>query len=483
MATKNNENTDIYGISNINNSSETCLNFESDDIFDPECPEHSSGGETDIPVCGEDEHECFDDQDSDGPSGCKDPDNDEPSDCDNHEDDEPSDCEDSESEGVDDSDCGEESYCNEEPLDCDEPERDESLDCEDSENDESSDCDCTYDGDEIVDCDEPERDESLDCEDSENDESSDCEDSESEGSGDEVEEKGDKGLENVIKNKTKIDKIVLVGYAFTNGKTDVPKTIINKRMDIIQAWLKEKLGSDIIFEREYKPIDGNEPKDVNSNESIIQRRIDIDIVYNAPKVDKQNDKKEKKDNKINEVNDGTGRVDDIKGYNIFTEAQYFKTLESSDPIQYSCIKNKIKYFNPAFHSITPEGFNMRLNFLQQCTRQGPTIQDATASSGRTAYNLAFGRPPVCVLRIGDFIHTKMIIRSLSITYESSNGMQWDMNPEGIGVQPMFAKINMGIDLIGGQSLKEPINKLNNAISYNFYANTEVYNEEDFKEKK
>ena len=254
-------------------------------------------------------------------------------------------------------------------------------------------------------------------------------------------------------------------------------------MDIIQAWLKEKLGSDIIFEREYKPIDGNEPKDVNSNESIIQRRIDIDIVYNAPKVDKQNDKKEKKDNKINEVNDGTGRVDDIKGYNIFTEAQYFKTLESSDPIQYSCIKNKIKYFNPAFHSITPEGFNMRLNFLQQCTRQGPTIQDATASSGRTAYNLAFGRPPVCVLRIGDFIHTKMIIRSLSITYESSNGMQWDMNPEGIGVQPMFAKINMGIDLIGGQSLKEPINKLNNAISYNFYANTEVYNEEDFKEKK
>lgn len=94
----------------------------------------------------------------------------------------------------------------------------------------------------------------------------------------------------------------------------------------------------------------------------------------------------------------------------------------------------------------------------------------------TAGNLAFGRMPVCVLRIGDFIHTKIVITSLSINYSVSNGMQWDMNEEGAGVQPMMAKVTITFNIIGGQSLEAPINRLQNAVSFNYYANAGVYDD-------
>jgi hypothetical protein len=92
---------------------------------------------------------------------------------------------------------------------------------------------------------------------------------------------------------------------------------------------------------------------------------------------------------------------------------------------------------------------------------------------KTAYNLAFGRPPVCVLRIGDFYYTKIIINSLNIQYETP---QWDLNPEGIGVMPMFAKINIDFAFIGGSDLSGPIARLQNAVSFNYYANTSVYDD-------
>jgi hypothetical protein len=90
---------------------------------------------------------------------------------------------------------------------------------------------------------------------------------------------------------------------------------------------------------------------------------------------------------------------------------------------------------------------------------------------QTAYNLAFGRPPVCVLRIGDFYYTKIIINSLTINYDDP---QWDLNPEGIGVMPMFAKVNIDFNFIGGSDLAGPIARLQNAVSFNYYANTSVY---------
>lgn len=148
----------------------------------------------------------------------------------------------------------------------------------------------------------------------------------------------------------------------------------------------------------------------------------------------------------------------------FTECNYFEKVKEDDPFVYSQFQDKIKNFHPAFHSITPEGFNSRLTFLQQCTRQGPNKSNGPS-------NLAFGRPPVCILRIGDFYHTKIIIDNLTIDYEP---LVWDLNPEGIGVQPMIANVTISFAFIGGSSLKGPINRLQNAVSFNFFANAEIY---------
>ena len=156
-----------------------------------------------------------------------------------------------------------------------------------------------------------------------------------------------------------------------------------------------------------------------------------------------------------------------------TEGEYFEKLDIEHPLIFKSIKEKFKYFNPAFHSMSPEGFNARLNFLHQCTRQGHTYEAKSKNGVTTAHNLAFGRMPVCVLRIGDFINTRIIINNVNISYDNG-GMQWDLNPEGVGVQPMYAKVNLGITIIGGQSLNGPISRLQNAVSFDYYANTGVY---------
>jgi hypothetical protein len=161
---------------------------------------------------------------------------------------------------------------------------------------------------------------------------------------------------------------------------------------------------------------------------------------------------------------------------LLSECDYFDVIEQSNPMIYDSIKEKIKYFNPAFHSMTPEGLNARLTFLQQCVRPGDTIP-TIGSDGAPRYdnsvNTAFGTPPVLVLRIGDFYNTKIIPTSLQLSYEP---LLLDINPEGIGVQPMIANVNMGFNFIGGSGLKEPIDQLQNALSFNYYANTEMYDE-------
>lgn len=155
------------------------------------------------------------------------------------------------------------------------------------------------------------------------------------------------------------------------------------------------------------------------------------------------------------------------------EAKFFQLLELKDPFLHHKISEKVKYFDPAFHSVSPEGFNARLTFLQQCCRQGPTVSSSDSATANAANNLAFGRPPVCILRIGDFFYTRIIIEDIQIDYDN-NGIQWDLNPEGIGVMPMIANVNIRFNFIGGSSLAGPISRLQNALSFNMYANTEVY---------
>jgi hypothetical protein len=127
--------------------------------------------------------------------------------------------------------------------------------------------------------------------------------------------------------------------------------------------------------------------------------------------------------------------------------------------------------------MTPEGLNSRLTFLQQCMRPGDTIPTVKSVGGKdvleynNATNTSFGAPPVLVLRIGDFYNTKIIPTSLGFTYE-----ELDINPEGIGVQPMIANVTMGFNFVGGSGLKESVDKLQNALTFNYYANTEIYDD-------
>jgi hypothetical protein len=78
-----------------------------------------------------------------------------------------------------------------------------------------------------------------------------------------------------------------------------------------------------------------------------------------------------------------------------------------------------------------------------------------------------------VLRVGDFYNSKVIIKDLNIQFEQN---VWDLNPEGIGIQPMIADVTMQISFLGGHGLEKPVERLQNALSSNFFANTEMYDE-------
>ena len=162
---------------------------------------------------------------------------------------------------------------------------------------------------------------------------------------------------------------------------------------------------------------------------------------------------------------------------LLSECDYFETIKQNTPMVYDNLKDKLKFFQPAFHSITPEGLNSRLTFLQQCMRPGDTIPTIKNVNGTAtpdysnATNTSFGAPPVLILRVGDFYNTKIIPTSLNITYENL-----DINPEGIGVQPMIANVTLAFNFVGGSGLKESVDKLQNALTFNYYANTEIYDD-------
>ena len=164
---------------------------------------------------------------------------------------------------------------------------------------------------------------------------------------------------------------------------------------------------------------------------------------------------------------------------LLSECNYFEMVKESNPMVYDGIKSKFKNFHPMFHSITPEGLNSRLTFLNQCMRPGDTIPTAADYGGQTqfeyndVFNSAFGTPPVCVLRVGDFYNTKIVIERLTLKYDDA---KFDINPEGIGIQPMIADVDLSFNFIGGQGITNPVAELQNALSFNYYANTEMYDD-------
>lgn len=262
------------------------------------------------------------------------------------------------------------------------------------------------------------------------------------------------------------------------------QSLAENRARFLRAWIKANGGADWIDKSEEENTRYSiEDAEQNYDSSFMMAKAgrsarvmiwwDTEFIFDPDK-DKENNGND---------NNPSGTTSGLTTTDVLTPSQlryrdsdneytYFKELQRTDKFLYRNIVEKVQYFDPAFHSITPEGFNARLAFLHQCTRQGPTLE-ANRENAETQYagNLAFGRPPVCVLRLGDFYNTRIIITSLNITYETG---QWDINPEGIGPQPILAKVNLGFVFQGGSSLGGPISRLQNALSFNFYANQEVY---------
>lgn len=152
------------------------------------------------------------------------------------------------------------------------------------------------------------------------------------------------------------------------------------------------------------------------------------------------------------------------------EYHFFKVLEQKDPIVFDKLMKKLQYFVPAYHSMTPEGFSARLTFLQQCMRQGNTMTMGD-SNAKSANNLAFGRAPYCVLRLGDFYNQMIVIDNLSISYDP---LVWDLNTEGAGVIPLIANVSLSFKFIGGGSMYGAVNRLQNAMTFNYFSNVNLY---------
>ena len=247
----------------------------------------------------------------------------------------------------------------------------------------------------------------------------------------------------------------------TNKEGTTKKLSKNRAKEVRDLIKAGTGGKGITFKIVAKGSSASTDNDDDNN-----RRVDVTIENNS----KDGSDAEPKKENLDGLSFYPEFADIIDGL-IIDETKYFDFVDANYPNYFKTISQKIQYFQPGYHSTTPEGLNTRLTFLNQCMRQGPSINNT--GDAIQPQNLAFGRPPICILRIGDFFHTKVAINSLNITYDDG-GIKWDLNPEGIGVQPMIANVQLSIDLLGGHSLVGPIDRLQNAVSFNYYANTQLY---------
>ena len=317
-------------------------------------------------------------------------------------------------------------------------------------------------------------------------------------------------LQNIF-DKYKVSNIELNGYAIEG------EIMAKERMVSVQDWL---LRSKIISKTAQVVMNNKEvvqseklKKDINSQDSKKARKVNVVITLEREILDLQMDYLDGQTNliiqnirnnasnisntkntmeylvlsNINEYNKKNSHISGItnsqnniqyKEKEFYNEYEFFQQINSENPFLRNKVLDKIKYFDPAYHSMTPEGFNGRLTFLHQCTRQGPT--NSWKDNNVNIRNLSFGQPPICVLRIGDFYNTKIVIDSVNIKYDET---MWDLNDEGIGVMPMMADIDISFSFIGGSELCNAVSILQNAVSFNYYANTSVYENKSIKVKK
>lgn len=325
---------------------------------------------------------------------------------------------------------------------------------------------------------------------------------------------------------SKIESVEIIGYANSQGYTDENKLLAENRAKTILSWLKwcfgdipdsqvnissqeVQIGSDdenskeakkwrsvkctIKFateteaqnnknNEEFENIDSQTIKETAQatgvsygqiKQELMERGLmteSDDLTLSAEDLKYMYDKMKADENRVTQ-----GKVEGRNKMRYDNEMFFYKKYQTEHPLQWKALSDKLQYFDPAYHSMTPEGFNMRLTFLEQCTRQGDTISASDINAGtRVASNMAFGRPPFCVLRLGDFYNQLIVIKSITKNYDNDGALMWDLNDEGIGAQPMICHVTISFDFIGGSDLAGPVRRLQNAMSFNYYANASLY---------
>lgn len=269
--------------------------------------------------------------------------------------------------------------------------------------------------------------------------------------------------------------IVSVDNAVIQKKTNKVKEILNKYNENMDK-------SEYVGFSKHKDKNTGETYYINENETDSRKKnlkwveeLDKDRKPTGKLVLKYIDGVESRASVTYDEQSGIVNIDNSK--TDFNKSRYdqeyyfFRALKNKDRMTYDKVMEKIQYFDPAFHSMTPEGFSARLNFLNQCMRAGNTVTASDGSYAKSANNLAFGRPPFCVLRLGDWYNQMIVIDNISISYDP---LVWDLNEEGIGVIPLIANVSMSFKFIGGGDLGGPVRRLQNAMSFNYYANGRLY---------
>lgn len=302
----------------------------------------------------------------------------------------------------------------------------------------------------------------------------------------------EKNNNKLIQRRNKTAEILLKHYAFSEINYEIKggKIInVDKYVNDVNNIYSKLARASIILITQKLPENATNFEELDNNGEVVLEDGTVIVTETPNGGEETQENQEKIVTAVTSVN-----KDELLTYD--NEYLYFSEI-GNDDVSLENIRNKVSIFTPAFHSVTAEGFNARLTFLHQCTRQGPTYSLTNAEIEQKEYDkenesesdknkkkvnsylsyagsLAFGRAPYCVLRIGDFFNTKICIESLSIDYNNGDGIQWDLNPEGAGVQPMMANININFKFLGGQDISGPIERLQNAVTANYYANASIY---------
>ncbi|MFW6246920.1 MAG: hypothetical protein ACOC22_01960 [bacterium] len=286
-------------------------------------------------------------------------------------------------------------------------------------------------------------------------------------------------------------KIVLKGSATRRfedqtKQAEYNRDLAKRRIDSIKFYIQERLKalfdnidvSEIEFEEINVGSSDSQTTEADTPEAKRERWVEIKIERNSRDILQPRELSAIEQQQNEEIANRKQELEDLAD-SINRQNEYYLNERGSGDDK-GLLKGfqaaSGRYFSPVFHSQTPEDFHRRLTFLQQCMRQGAALKtkvEEDESGIIRARNSVFGRQPICILRIGDFFHTKVIIENLTIDYDEA---PWDTNPEGFGMQPMIANITLQLKLIGGQSLRGPINALQNAVSFNYYANSTYTNQ-------